>query len=112
MSLDRRIVMPPAKEFQGLSPEELPKGLEGLVVVELGDYVAMPACTRALGEMGATVYKIETIKGRRVRYKPAQSFLETLGLRLRNIACPLPAPGIRPNARLWRTRRHEGRQGL
>lgn len=63
MSLDHRIVMPPAEEFQGLSPEELPKGLEGLVVVELGDYVAMPACTRALGEMGATVYKIETIKG-------------------------------------------------
>ena len=47
MSLDRRIVMPPAEEFQGLSPEELPKGLEGLVVVELGDYVAMPACTAA-----------------------------------------------------------------
>lgn len=43
--------------------DQLPKGLEGLVVVELGDYVAMPACTRALGEMGATVYKIETIKG-------------------------------------------------
>lgn len=63
MSLDHRIVMPPAEEFQGLSPEELPKGLEGLVVVELGDYVAMPACTRALGEMGAAVYKIETIKG-------------------------------------------------
>lgn len=43
--------------------DQLPKGLEGLIVVELGDYVAMPACTRALGEMGATVYKIETIKG-------------------------------------------------
>ena len=48
MSLDHRIVMPPAEEFQGLSPEELPKGLEGLVVVELGDYVAMPACTLPL----------------------------------------------------------------
>lgn len=35
---------------------ELPKGLEGLVVVELGDYVAMPACPRMLGELGATVY--------------------------------------------------------
>ena len=156
--------MPPAEEFQGLSPEELPKGLEGLVVVELGDYVAMPACTRALGEMGATVYKIETIKGNLHRgdgvgfgmpelgpdnpafdmsnankkflsidmksdggrelveklLEQADVFvtslrnpsLEALGLRLRNIACPLPAPGIRPNARLWRTRRHEGRQGL
>ena len=165
MSLDHRIVMPPAEEFQGLSPEELPKGLEGLVVVELGDYVAMPACTRALGEMGATVYKIETIKGnlhrgdgvgfgmpelgpdnpafdmsnankkflsidmksdggrelvenratgagRRVRYEPAQSFLEALGLRLRNIARPLPASGIRPDAWLWRARRNERRQGL
>lgn len=30
----------------------LPKGLEGLVVVELGDYVAMPACPRLLGELG------------------------------------------------------------
>ena len=39
----------------------LPKGLEGLVVVELGDYVAMPACPRLLGELGATVYKIETL---------------------------------------------------
>lgn len=164
MSLDHRIVMPPAEEFQGLSPEELPKGLEGLVVVELGDYVAMPACTRALGEMGATVYKIETIKGNLHRgdgvgfgmpelgpdnpafdmsnankkflsidmksdggrelveklleqadvfvTKPAQSFLEALGLRLRNIACPLPASGIRPDARLRRARRNERRQGL
>ncbi len=41
----------------------LPKGLEGLVVVELGDYVAMPACPRMLGELGATVYKIETLSG-------------------------------------------------
>lgn len=40
-----------------------PKGLEGMVVVELGDYVAMPACPRMLGELGATVYKIETING-------------------------------------------------
>lgn len=40
-----------------------PRGLEGLIVVELGDYVAMPAATRVLGELGATVYKIETIKG-------------------------------------------------
>ena len=63
MSLDQRIVMPPAEEFKDVPVDELPKGLEGLVVVELGDYVAMPACTRALGEMGATVYKIETIKG-------------------------------------------------
>ena len=40
-----------------------PRGLEGMVVVELGDYVAMPACPRQLGELGATVYKIETIGG-------------------------------------------------
>ena len=43
--------------------EETPKGLEGVVVVELGDYVAMPACPRILVEMGATVYKIETPTG-------------------------------------------------
>ena len=42
---------------------QAPKGLEGLVVVELGDYVAMPACPRQLGELGATVYKIETLGG-------------------------------------------------
>ena len=45
------------------SSNEIPRGLEGLIVVELGDYVAMPACTRVLGELGATVYKIETTKG-------------------------------------------------
>lgn len=43
--------------------EEVVKGLEGVVVVELGDYVAMPACPRILGEMGATIYKIETLTG-------------------------------------------------
>ncbi|MCF0150214.1 MAG: UDP-N-acetylmuramate--L-alanine ligase, partial [Firmicutes bacterium] len=36
---------------------------EGVIVVELGDYVAMPACPRILGEMGATIYKIETLEG-------------------------------------------------
>lgn len=41
----------------------VPRGLEGLVVVELGDYVAMPACPRQLGELGATVYKVETLAG-------------------------------------------------
>ena len=44
-------------------PETVPRGLEGLVVVELGDYVAMPACPRQLGELGATVYKVETLSG-------------------------------------------------
>ena len=37
--------------------------LDGFVVVELGDFVAMPACSRVLGEMGATVYKVETLAG-------------------------------------------------
>jgi crotonobetainyl-CoA:carnitine CoA-transferase CaiB-like acyl-CoA transferase len=39
------------------------KGLEGVIVVELMGYVAGPACARVLAEMGATVYKIETITG-------------------------------------------------
>jgi len=39
------------------------KGLEGIKVVELTSYVAAPACPRILGEMGATVYKIEPASG-------------------------------------------------
>lgn len=39
------------------------KGLEGVKVVELTGYVAAPACLRVLGEMGATVYKVEPFTG-------------------------------------------------
>lgn len=39
------------------------KGLEGIKVVELTGYVAAPACLRILGEMGATIYKIEPFSG-------------------------------------------------
>ena len=39
------------------------KGLEGIKIVELTSYVAAPACPRILGEMGATVYKIEPATG-------------------------------------------------
>lgn len=39
------------------------KGLEGITVVELTGYVAAPACLRILGEMGATIYKIEPFTG-------------------------------------------------
>ena len=39
------------------------RGLEGIKVVELTGYVAAPACPRILGEMGATVYKIEPASG-------------------------------------------------
>ena len=39
------------------------KGLEGVKVVELCGYVAAPAALRALGEMGATIYKIEPFTG-------------------------------------------------
>lgn len=49
--------------MEGVCMEKKSGPLEGLVVVELGDYVAMPASSRVLGEMGATVYKIETLKG-------------------------------------------------
>lgn len=49
--------------MEGVCMETKSGPLEGLVVVELGDYVAMPASSRVLGEMGATVYKIETLKG-------------------------------------------------
>lgn len=39
------------------------KGIEGVKVVELTGYVAAPAALRVLGEMGATVYKIEPFSG-------------------------------------------------
>lgn len=39
------------------------KGLEGIVVVEVTGYVAAPACLRILGEMGATIYKVEPFTG-------------------------------------------------
>jgi crotonobetainyl-CoA:carnitine CoA-transferase CaiB-like acyl-CoA transferase len=35
------------------------RGLEGIKVVELAGYVAGPACPRLLGELGATIYKVE-----------------------------------------------------
>ncbi len=39
------------------------KGLEGIKVIDLTSYVAAPASPRILGEMGATVYKIEPATG-------------------------------------------------
>lgn len=39
------------------------KGLEGITVVELTGYVAAPAALRILGELGATIYKIEPFTG-------------------------------------------------
>ena len=39
------------------------KGLEGIKVIELCGYVAAPACPRILGEMGATIYKVEPFSG-------------------------------------------------
>ena len=38
-------------------------GLEGIKVVDLTQYVAGPTCPRLLGELGATVYKIEPFTG-------------------------------------------------
>ena len=38
------------------------KGLEGVKVVELTGYVAAPAALRVLGEMGATIYKVEPLR--------------------------------------------------
>lgn len=39
------------------------KGLEGIKIVELTGYVAAPAALRILGEMGATIYKVEPFSG-------------------------------------------------
>lgn len=38
-------------------------GLEGTKTVDLTAYMVAPACPRILGEMGATVYKIEPFIG-------------------------------------------------
>ena len=39
------------------------KPLEGIKVVELSTYVAVPACGRMLADMGARVVKVESPKG-------------------------------------------------
>ena len=38
-------------------------GLEGVIVVDLTQYAAGPAASRLLGELGATVIKVEPFTG-------------------------------------------------
>ena len=38
-------------------------GLEGTIVVDLTQYAAGPAASRLLGELGATVIKVEPFSG-------------------------------------------------
>lgn len=44
------------------------KALEGITVVELGTFVAVPAAGRILADMGATVIKVESLDGDSLRY--------------------------------------------
>ncbi|MEO3990936.1 CaiB/BaiF CoA transferase family protein [Pseudocitrobacter cyperus] len=44
------------------------KALEGVTVVELATFIAVPAAGRMLADMGATVIKIESLDGDNLRY--------------------------------------------
>ncbi|HAX3032654.1 CaiB/BaiF CoA transferase family protein [Escherichia albertii] len=44
------------------------KALEGITVVELATFIAVPAAGRILADMGATVIKIESLDGDNLRY--------------------------------------------
>lgn len=44
------------------------KALEGVIVVELATFIAVPAAGRILADMGATVIKIESLDGDNLRY--------------------------------------------
>lgn len=48
------------------------KPLEGLKIVELGMYIAVPGVSRLLGDWGAEVIKVEPPKGDNCRYSGAQ----------------------------------------
>ena len=48
------------------------KPLEGLKIVELGMYIAVPGLSRLLGDWGAEVIKVEPPKGDNCRYSGAQ----------------------------------------
>lgn len=44
------------------------KALEGVTVVELATFIAVPAAGRILADMGANVIKIESPSGDNLRY--------------------------------------------
>jgi len=49
------------------APSEIPP-LQGLRVVEFGQYIAVPAAAQMLGDLGADVIKVESIAGDAARY--------------------------------------------
>ena len=49
------------------------KPLERIKIVELGMYVAAPGISRLLGDWGAEVIKVESLKGDNARYAGNQS---------------------------------------
>lgn len=54
------------------------KPLEGLKIVELGMYLAAPGVARLLGDWGAEVIKVESVKGDSARYSGIQVRLPAL----------------------------------
>lgn len=50
------------------------KILDGIKVVELGTHVAVPYCSRELGDMGAEVIKVEPLRGESYRGKMGMLF--------------------------------------
>ena len=50
---------------------DIARPLEGVKVIELATFIAVPAVGRILADMGAEVIKIETAKGDNLRYTAA-----------------------------------------